>query len=114
VSWLCGFAGEPGAEATPFPNALYNCPGDEDLEHVLTAEALVEALDSTFRIVEGCLDRWTIATLDEEIRRQFGAEEWVHTRGFVVQRVFAHDIYHLVELNEILPKAGLPQIDLWN
>jgi hypothetical protein len=114
VSWLCGFAGEPGAEATPFPNALYNCPGDEDLELVLTADALVEALDSTFRIVEGCLDRWTIATLDEEIRRQFGAEEWVYTRGFVIQRVFAHDIYHLAELNEILPKAGLPQIDLWN
>jgi hypothetical protein len=23
VSWLCGFAGEPGAETTPFINALY-------------------------------------------------------------------------------------------
>src|SRR4051812_21611561 len=29
VSWLCGFAGEPGADATPFPDALHRCPGDE-------------------------------------------------------------------------------------
>ena len=28
-------AGEPGAETTPFPNAGYDCPGDDDLEHVL-------------------------------------------------------------------------------
>jgi hypothetical protein len=114
VSWLCGFAGEPGAETTPFPDALYSCPGDEDLEHVLSAEQLVEALDSTFRIVEGCLDRWTADMLDEEIRRTFGDEEWVHTRGSVIQRVFAHDVYHCAELNEALGLAGLPQIDLWD
>ena len=51
VFWLCDFAGEPGAETTPFPNAPFNCPGDDDLEHVLSASALAEALDSTFRIV---------------------------------------------------------------
>ena len=60
VFWLCVFAGEPGAETTPFTNSGYSCPGDEDLEHVLNAEQLVEALDSSFRIIEGCLDRWTI------------------------------------------------------
>src|SRR5207237_10521245 len=31
VFWLCDFAGEPGAETTPFPNAASNCPGDDDL-----------------------------------------------------------------------------------
>jgi len=40
VFWLCDFAGEPGAETTPFTNATYNCPGDDDLEHVLSADAL--------------------------------------------------------------------------
>ncbi len=114
VSWLCGFAGEPGAETTPFPDALNFCPGDEDLEHVLGADDLIEALDSTFGIVESCLDRWTLDMLDEEIRRQFGPEAWVHTRGSVIQRVFAHDIYHCAELNETLPLVGLPKIDLWD
>ncbi len=81
---------------------------------MLDAEALVEALDSTFRIVERCLDRWTLDTLDEEIRRPDFGPDWVHTRGSVIQRVFSHDVYHCAELNEALGIAGLPQIDLWD
>lgn len=114
VFWLCDFAGEPGAETTPFTNAGYDCPGDDDLEHVLSAGDLVAALDSTFRIVEQCLDRWTFDMLDEEIRRPEWDESWVHTRGAVIQRVFAHDISHIAELNETLARAGLPQVDLWD
>ena len=114
VSWLCGFLGEPGADTTPFPNALYMCPGDEDLEHVLSATELLHALDSTFGIVERCLDRWTPDMLDEVIRRQFATEEWVHTRGEVIQRVFAHDVYHCAELNEAFGRAGLRQINFWD
>ena len=114
VSWLCGFLGEPGAETTPFPNALYSCPGDEDLEHVLSPAQLAEAIDSTFRIVDGCLDRWTLDVLDEEVRRTFGVKEMVYTRGSVLQRVFAHDVYHCAELNEMLTTLGLPLVDFWD
>jgi DinB superfamily len=114
VFWLCDFAGEPGAETTPFTNAAYDCPGDDDLEHVLSPDDLARALDSTFRIVESCLDRWTIAMLREELRRPEWPGSWVHTRGAVVQRVFGHDVSHITELNEALGAAALPQIDLWN
>jgi hypothetical protein len=31
-----------------------------------------------------------------------------------IQRVFAHDISHIAELNEALGIAGLPQVDLWD
>jgi hypothetical protein len=113
VFWLCDFAGEPGAETTPFPNAGYDCPGDDDLEHVLDARQLVEALESTFRIVERCLDRWTVPMLADVLRRPDWDESWVHTRGAVIQRVFSHDVYHCAELNEALSRAGLPQVDLW-
>jgi hypothetical protein len=113
VFWLCDFAGEPGAETTPFTNAASDCPGDDDLDHVLDADALVEALDSSFRIVENCLDGWTLSMLDEVIRRRWETEERVHVRGWVLQRVFAHDVYHCAELNEALGSAGLPQIDPW-
>ena len=75
---------------------------------------LVDALDSTFRIVEGCLDRWTLDMLDEAIRRPDLGADWVHTRGAVIQRVFAHDVWHCAELNETLGTAGLAQIDLWD
>ncbi len=114
VFWLCDFAGEPGAETTPFTNAAYNCPGDDDLEHELDARALAGALDSTFRIVESCLDSWTLGMLDEEIRRPDFGDDWAHLRGAVIQRVFSHDVYHSAEVNEILGRSGLPQIDLWD
>lgn len=114
VFWLCDFAGEPGAETTPFTDAGHNCPGDDDLEHVLSADELAGALDSTFRIVENCLDQWSLDMLDEEIRRDDYGPDWVHTRGSVLQRVFSHDVWHCAELNETLKNAGLPQIDLWD
>ena len=114
VSLICGLAGEPGAESTPFPNALYNCPGDEDLENVLHATELVRALDSTFLIVEQCLDRWTFDTLEDEIQRTFDSEKWFGTRGSVIQRAFAHDISHIAEVNEIFGLAGLTKIELWD
>ena len=44
--------------------------------------------------------------LDEVIRRRFEDEEWVYTRGAVIQRVFAHDIYHCAGLNEALSRRA--------
>jgi hypothetical protein len=114
VFWLCDFAGEPGAETTPFTNAVYDCPGDDDLEHVLGPEALATALDASFRIVDRCLDTWTVASLADVLRRPEWDDSWVHTRGDVIQRVFRHDIYHCAELNEALGAAGLLQVDLFD
>jgi len=114
VFWLCDFAGESGANTTPFTNAGYNCPGDDDLENVLDAKALVDALDSTFQIVENCLDRWTLDMLGETLRRPEWDESWVHLRGAVIQRVFTHDIYHIAETNEILGANGLTQVNLFD
>lgn len=74
VFWLCDFAGDSGAETTPF----------------------------------------TLNILDDEIRREDFGEDWVHTGGSVIQRVFSHDVHHSAELNETLGIAGLTQIDLWD
>jgi hypothetical protein len=114
VSGLCGFAGEPGAESTPFPNALYECPGDEDLEHVLGPAALADALDSTFAIIERCLDTWTFDMLNEVIERQFPQEKWSNSRGAVIQPTFAHDVWHMAELNEAFTAGGVPALQPWD
>ena len=115
VFWLCDFAGVPGADTTPFTNAAYNCPGDDDLEHVLSPADLVSALDATFRIVERVLDTWTPEMLAEDVHRTWdGGEMMVHTRGWALQRVFSHDVYHIAELNEALAAANLPLVDLWS
>src|SRR4029077_19529834 len=86
VFWLCDFAGEPGAETTRFTNAGFDCPGDDDLEHVLSSKDLVQSVDETFRIVDGCLDRWTIDMLEEVISHPEWGEDRRHTRGWVLQR----------------------------
>jgi len=114
VFWLCDFLGEPGAETTRFTNAAFDCPGDDDLENAWNADELVDALESTLRIVENCLDSWTIDMLTEEVRRPDFGPDWVHSRGSVLQRVFSHDVYHCGELSQTLGAAGLRQIDLWD
>ena len=112
VYWLCDIAGEPGAETTPFT------PGSEvgwedDLDHPRDADELVEALDSTFRIIESCLDRWTPEMLTDPIRREYGGNVQVHTRSSILQRLLTHDAYHCGELSQTLGIHALPQIDLW-
>ena len=110
--WLCEVIGEPGADTTPFTN-LAEGGWEDDLDHPRGADELVEALDSTFRLVEGCLDRWTPEMLADEIRREYGGTAQVHTRGSILQRLFSHDAYHCGELSQTLGIHGLPQIDLW-
>ncbi|HKO32538.1 MAG TPA: DinB family protein [Candidatus Limnocylindria bacterium] len=113
VFGLCDFAGEPGAGTTPFPNAAWNCPGDDDLENVLGSGQLVMALDSTFAIIESVLDSWTLSSLDEVLRRPEWDDSWVRSRGELMQRTYAHDVWHCAELNDTLGRYGLPPIDIW-
>ena len=112
VYWLCDVIGEPGADTTPFASGAED--GWEDhLDHPRTADELAAALDTTFAIIEGCLDRWTTEMLDDEIRRDYAGTVQLHTRGSIVQRLFSHEAYHCGELSQTLGIAGLPQIDLW-
>lgn len=112
VYWLCGVLGEPGADTTPFPDP--HGDGWEDNETVpRSAEELVTALDTTFRIIEGCLDRWTPAMLAEVFSRGSGGETQEHTRTSILQRMSTHEAYHCGELSQTLGIHGLPQIDLW-
>jgi uncharacterized damage-inducible protein DinB len=112
VYWLCHVIGEPGADTTQFANAE-GIGWEDDLDHPRGPEELVGALDSTFRLVEGCLDRWTPDMLADQIHRHYDGTDQVHTRGSIVQRLFSHEAYHCGELSQTLGIAGLPQIDLW-
>ena len=111
VYWLCEVIGEPGAETTPFGGET----GDwaDDLDHPHGADELAAALDSTFRIVDGCLDRWTVHMLADEIQRDYNGTVQVHTRSSILQRLLTHDAWHCAELSQTLGIHGLPQIDLW-
>jgi uncharacterized damage-inducible protein DinB len=113
VYWLCGVFGEPGAETTPFPDAMSGVGWEDDLDTPRTSAELTGALESTWRIVAACLRRWTPEMLFEEFERQVGNKTQLHTRQSVLMRNLSHDAYHSGELSQTLGINGLPQIDLW-
>lgn len=110
--WLCGVVGEPGADATPWPDPSGE-GWEDDLAHPRTAAELVWALNSTWDVVDGVLDRWTPAMLGTEVERHIGGAIQRHSRSSILQRLLAHEAYHCGELSQTLGIAGLPQIDLW-
>ncbi|MEO7118983.1 MAG: DinB family protein [Candidatus Limnocylindrales bacterium] len=112
VYWLCDVIGEDGANRTPFPRSATE-GWEDDLDHPRGADELVHALDSTFALIDGCLDRWTPDMLADDVRRDFGGSMQIHTRGSILQRIFSHEAYHCGELSQTLGVHGLPQIDLW-
>jgi uncharacterized damage-inducible protein DinB len=113
VYWLCGVFKEPGAEATPFPDPFAETGWEDDLDTPRSAEELVDTLDSTWKVVAGCLDRWTPEMLRESFDRDFFGTHQTHTRQSVLMRLLTHDAYHAGELSQTLGIHGLPQIDLW-
>jgi uncharacterized damage-inducible protein DinB len=114
VYWLCGILGEPGAEQTPFPDAVTGVGWEDDPATPRSAAEIVGALESTWRIVGGCLERWTPAMLEDRFTRIGGdGNEQVHTRQSVLMRMISHDAYHAGELSLALGQHGLTQVDLW-
>jgi uncharacterized damage-inducible protein DinB len=113
VYWLCTVVGEAGAETTPFADVGNDNGWEDDLDHPRSAAELVTALETTWAIIDRCLDSWTPALLDDQVERTYGDARQVHTRSSIVQRLFTHEAYHCGELSQTLGIAGLPQIDLW-
>jgi uncharacterized damage-inducible protein DinB len=111
VYWLCHVVGEPGAETTPFAESEIGW--EDDLDHLRSAAELVMALETTWAIIDRCLDTWTPAMLEDRVERMYGDERQIHTRSSIIQRLFSHEAYHCGELSQTLGIAGLPQIDLW-
>jgi hypothetical protein len=71
------------------------------------------ALESTWRIVEGCLERWTPDILQDEFHREMDGKTQIHTRQSVLFRVLTHDAEHCGEISLTLGMHGLPGLDLW-
>ena len=113
VYWLCGVFGEPGADATPWPNPLTDLGWEDDLDTPRHADQLVHAWESTWRVVDDVLERWSPEMLMQPFEREIFGKTQHHTRTSVLQRMFSHEAYHAGELSQTLGIAGLPQIDLW-
>ena len=112
VYWLCTVFGEPGGDSTPFGDPSGDGWEDE-LDHPRSGAELVEAFASTWQVVEGCLDRWTPASLGEVARRQRDGGTQAHTRQSILLRMITHEGYHAGEIGLALGTNGRAPIDLW-
>jgi uncharacterized damage-inducible protein DinB len=110
--WLCAILKEPGAERTPFTD-LTGEGWEDDLTHPRQSSELVFALESTWGIVEECLERWTPEMLTVEFPREIGGKIQIHSRQSVLMRMLTHDACHCGEISQTLGMHGLGELDLW-
>lgn len=112
VYWLCGIFREPGAETTAFPDPFGECWEDQP-DHPRTSAELQFAVESSWRIVESCLDRWTPEMLGETFTRERSGAIQHHTRQSVLTRLLMHDAFHAGEVSLVLGMHDLPSLDPW-
>jgi uncharacterized damage-inducible protein DinB len=112
VYWLCAILKEPGAERMPFSKPTGE-GWEDDLTHPRQAGELIFALESSWKIVEACLERWTPAMLQDEFRREVDGKIQLHSRQSVIMRLLTHDAYHAGEISQALGMHGLQEVDLW-
>ena len=112
VYWLCGILREPGSETTAFPDPFGECWEDRP-DHPRSSAELLFAVESSWRIVESCLERWTPEMLGETFTRELGDAVQRHTRQSVLTRLLSHDAFHVGEVSLVLGMNGLPSMDPW-
>ena len=101
-------------ESTTVPDLPLEDAGWEDDErHPRTAGELVEALERTWAMIEGCLRRWTADDLEVEFTRtRRNGEVQTFTRAWVLWHLIEHDLHHGGEISQILGTNGIPSLEL--
>ena len=113
VYWLCGVFKESGAETTPFTDPLSGYGWEDDENTPRSSNEVVTALESSWKIVDRCLEQWTPSMLSDEFTREIGGKTQIHTRQSVLMRMITHEAYHNGEISLVLGMHGLPEIDVW-
>ena len=103
VGWFQGVMGEGDAAVAAFD------PWDAEGATPRTAAELVEGLEVTWRMIAGCLERWTPAMLDDPFTTRRGRKR---SRQWVLWHVLEHDLHHGGELCLTLGTHGLPTPDM--
>ncbi len=114
VYWLCGVFGEPGAERTPFTDPASGIGWEDDESHPRSGDEIAWALDSSWEVVRGCLERWSLDDLALTATRiRADGVSQIHSRASVLNRLITHDAFHAGEISQLLGSHDLPPIDLW-
>jgi uncharacterized damage-inducible protein DinB len=104
--------GEPGWESTPF-DPSQEVGWEDEPDHPRSASELVEALETSFAIIDRVLDTWTPEMLEVEFERWYGDLRQVHSRTSILQRVLTHEAYHDGEVALALGAHHLDPVYIW-
>lgn len=127
--WFHFFLGEGGPEFERYAHSWLDESGSEryaswdDFEKTAsleetarrTALQLVQGLEETGSLLASCLERWTAAELDAELKRPIpnaAGERPVRKRQWIVWHVAEHDVHHGGEISLTLGMHGLQGLDL--
>lgn len=80
---------------------------DDDNPPTLNAAQLEQGLETTWRLIADCLERWTPADLGAT----FSSDQRERTRQWIIWHVIEHDLSHGGELSLTLGAHGLPGLD---
>ncbi len=101
AGWFIYVLGEEDAEVKAC--ASWDEPGAP----ARTADELVQGLDHTWRLMAGCLDRWSPADMRQTFTDEWDGEKVELPRAWVVWHVMEHDLHHGGELSLTLGMHGL-------
>lgn len=116
VYWLCGVLKQPGADTTPFPKAMADTGEgwEDDLQTPRSTDELLDAIDSTWKIVAGWLQKWSPEAVAHAYpRRLDNGVEW-HSPPSILTRLMTHDGYHAGEVSLLLGMHGRQVADIWH
>ena len=69
-------------------------------------------LETTWRMIDACLNEWTPTMLDDTFTYQRTAGPMTRTRQWIVWHVIEHDLHHGGEISLTLGNHGLAALDL--
>lgn len=106
VGWFQNVMGEGDPTLASFD------PWDTDGAPPRAATELIHGLEATWHMIQGCLDRWTPAMLNDSFTRERGDQSRSRTRQWILWHIIEHDLHHGGELCLTLGIHGLPTPDL--
>lgn len=98
-------------ESTTVPDLpLADAGWEDDETRPRDASEIVDALERTWSMIDGCLRRWTPDDLEVGFTRE--GRDRTYTRAWVIWHLIEHEIHHGGAISLILGSNGLPALDI--
>ena len=98
-------------ESTTVPDLpLAHAGWEDDQTRPRDASEIVDALERTWSMIDGCLQRWTPDDLEVGFTRE--GRDRTYTRVWVIWHLIEHEIHHGGAISLILGSNGLPALDI--